>query len=364
MNGLFFHEHGGRVAAGGQKLLDFSVSISPVSPFQEPLVADIAEQQSYPSIDGKDVRNFYSHRFALDKTSVLALNGAVEGIYLLPRALGIRSMLLLAPSFYEYERAARIAGAETGFMNLAPDDGFRLPPIEDIVAVLERYDAFFAANPNNPTGTIVLPEIVMALATRFPGKWFFVDEAFVQFLPEFPDCSLMPHVAAFPNIVVVHSLTKFYALPGLRLGALVAHPATITRLYGFKEPWAVNALAEKAARQLFESQVYESTLCKMISDERERIAAAFPSVPDVRLAGGAANFFLAEWRGPGTLDDLLAHLLSQGIVVRDCRNFSGLRDRYFRFAVRTPGDNTRLLDALFSASSSLQRRSAESHVGF
>jgi len=346
MNSLYHHRHGGQPEPGAQpQLMDFSVNISPLFPFQGSLAVDPAAMQAYPSIDGRGVREFYTRRFELDDASVLALNGAVEGIYLLPRALGIRRMLMLSPTFYEYGRAARIAGAETGVLQLNPADGFTLPSIGKLAEQLEGFDAFFLANPNNPTGTLSAPEMTMALASRYPDKWFFVDEAFVQFLPDFPEVSLMKAVQAFPNIVVVHSLTKFYALPGLRLGALVAHPDTIRKLYDFKEPWTINAVAEGVARDLAACGGYETTLMTMMTGERERIVSALSDMPDLQMAGGAANFFLMQWRGQCSLDRMLAGLMQHGIMVRDCRNFTGLEENYFRFAIRTPGENDLLLEA-------------------
>ncbi|MBM3162511.1 MAG: threonine-phosphate decarboxylase [Chlorobi bacterium] len=347
MNSLYHHRHGGQVEPGDDRrqFLDFSVNISPLFPFDAPPAIDQAAMQAYPSIDGRGVREFYTRRFALDDASVLAMNGAIEGIYLLPRALGIRRILLLSPSFYEYGRAARMAGAETGALQLSPEEGFALPPIGKLADELDGFDAFFLANPNNPTGTRFPPEITMALASRFPDKWFFVDEAFVQFLPDFPAVSLMQAVQAFPNIVVVHSLTKFYALPGLRLGALVAHPDTIRKLYDFKEPWTLNAVAEGVARELAVCEGYEMALMDLMTSERYRIVSALSEMPELHVAGGAANFFLIEWRGGCSIDLMFAHLLQQGIRVRDCRNFAGLEEKYFRFAIRTRGENDVLLDA-------------------
>jgi threonine-phosphate decarboxylase len=347
MNSLYHHRHGGQAdpESHQQALLDFSVNISPIFPFDKPLTIDPAVWQAYPSIDGRGVREFYMRRFGLEELSVFPLNGAIEGIYLLPRALGIRRMLLLSPSFYEYGRAALVAGADTTSVPLLAADGFMLPPDGELACLVAKHDAFFVANPNNPTGTLFPPELTMSLARRFPDKWFFVDEAFIQFLPDFSEVSLMRKAQAFRNIVVVHSLTKFYALPGLRLGALVAHPDTVTKLYGFKEPWTVNAVAEGVACELAACGGYETALMELMTTERERIVSALSEVQEFRVAGGAANFFLMQWRGRGSLDRLLGHLLQQGIAVRDCRNFAGLEENFFRFAIRTPRENDLLLEA-------------------
>jgi threonine-phosphate decarboxylase len=353
MTTLYHHQHGGvhlnHPALDGRAVLDFSVNISPISPPIGPLSLDTFSLQCYPSIDGRGIKDFYTGKFGFDGDTVLPLNGAIEGIYLLPRALGLRRLLLLSPSFYEYERAGRIAGAEIAFLPLAAGNGFQLPSIDLLAEALLHADALLAANPNNPTGTVVPPEIIMALASRFPEKWFILDEAFIQFTPAFPENSLMEQVMALKNVVVVHSLTKFYALPGLRLGAIVAHPDVIRRLLNHKEPWTVNAIAESVAPLLLECGAYEEELRAMIFSERERIADSFSTIEGMKLAGGAANFFLAQWNGEGSLDLLLSWLAAQQLHVRDCRNFPCLEENYFRFAVRTPIENDRLLYALQSA---------------
>ena len=358
MTTLYHHQHGGSLlnpaAQSRMALIDFSVNISPISPPIGALSLDSFALQTYPSIDGRGIKDFYKGKFGFDGAMVLPLNGSIEGIYLLPRALGLRRLLLLSPSFYEYERAGRIAGAEITFLPLAAENGFQLPSIELLADALLHADAFLAANPNNPTGTVVPPEIIMALASRFPGKWFILDEAFIQFTPAFPENSLMGKVMALKNVIVVHSLTKFYALPGLRLGAVIAHPDVIRRLLNHKEPWTVNAIAESVAPLLLECGDYEEELRDMIFSERERIAESFSTIEGMKLVGGSANFFLAQWSGGCSFDELLLYLAGRGIYVRDCRNFFGLEENFFRFAVRSPEENSAFLDALQTASGSLQ----------
>ena len=364
MTTLYHHQHGGtylnHAKQDGRALLDFSVNISPISLPIGALSLESFSLQSYPSIDGRGIKDFYKGKFGFDSSMVLPLNGAIEGIYLLPRALGIRRLLLLSPSFYEYERAGRIAGAEITFLPLAAEHGFQLPSIELLAEALLHADAFVLANPNNPTGTVPPPEIVMALASRFRDKWFILDEAFIQFTPAFPDNSLMGKVMALKNVIVVHSLTKFYALPGLRLGAIIAHPTLIQRLLHYKEPWTVNAIAESVAPLLLEFGDYEETVREMIFSERERITELFSQIEGIKLVGGAANFFLAQWNGGTPLHVLLSWLGERQLYVRDCHNFTGLEENYFRFAIRQPAENDRLLDALRLAMLSLSNPLQES----
>ena len=345
---LLAHRHGDRSGelAGGDAMLDFSVNLAPVEPpIREELAASIAFAP-YPTMDGRGVRDFYVARFGLDPECVLATNGAIEAIYLAPRALGLKHVLVPQPSFFDYGRACRLAGAEVIPLALSDSEGFAFPGIEVLSEALAGCDAMIAGSPNNPTGTLIPKELLLALACRFPEKYFIIDEAFIQFMADFPSNSLMPEIRAFRNIVVIHSLTKFYAIAGLRLGAIVAHPATIRQLYGHKEPWTVNAVAEHVAGQLLYYGEFEQTVHSIVAEGRRQISDGLAANFAITLYGGAANFFFASVNDGFSLDALLGFLQSRGILVRDCRNFEGVSPIFFRFSIRAFCENRRLIEAL------------------
>ena len=350
---LYHHEHGGeperRFGSSGAGLLDFSVNISPLSPSLPTAALDALPLHRYPSIDGKGVKGFYCGRYGLDGDTVLPLNGAIEGIYLVPRALKAKHAMVFTPSFFDYERACRVAGATVSSLRFEEKERFVLPGIDVISKAIRDVDLLYAANPNNPTGTRFPKELFFALASRHPEKWFVMDEAFIQFTDDFPDSSLMEDVKAFKNIIVIHSLTKFYALPGLRLGAVVAHPEIIMHLLCYKEPWTVNVVAETVANELLHCRDYEEKVRLLIREEREKIFRQIRTIPEIALKGHGANFFLLQWNAGSDLDDLLGYLVQKGIYVRDCRNFPGLDDNYFRISVKMPQENDYLLQQLMQA---------------
>ncbi len=350
---LYHHEHGGeperRFGMSGAELLDFSVNISPLCPSLPKAALDALPLHRYPSIDGRGVKGFYCGRYGLDRDTVLPLNGAIEGIYLIPRALKARRAMVFAPSFFDYERACRIAGTTVSCLRFEEKERFLLPGIDVISEAIRDVDLLYAANPNNPTGTRFPKELLFALASRHPEKWFVMDEAFIQFTDDFPDSSLMEDAKAFKNIIVIHSLTKFYALPGLRLGAVIAHPEIIGTLLHFKEPWTVNAVAETVAQELLYCRDFEDKVRLLIRAEREKIFRHMRAIPEIPVKGHGANFFLFQWNAGSDLDDLLGYLIQKGIYVRDCRNFPGLEDNYFRIAVRMPEENDYLLQQLMQA---------------
>lgn len=349
MNGdhLLAHRHGGYAALpDAARIIDFSVNLSPIAPPIDGLSLDAAALGPYPSIDGAPLRDFYVSRFGLDRSCVVALNGAIEGIYLLPRALSCRRVLIPQPAFFDYSRACRLAGARTIPLPLKASEGFRYPDIDAIARALEGCDTLLTGRPNNPTGTLLPKEHILELADRFPDKMFIVDEAFIQYTEGFPGSSLMQEAQVYRNIAVIHSLTKFYALAGLRLGAAVAHPETIRKLYEVKEPWTVNAVAESVAGMLLQCGAWEESVRSVVGQGRHHFRTALSGHPLIDLSGGEANFFLATLKDGCMPDDLLGFLETRGIAVRDCRNFEGIGRDAFRFAIRSPEENLQLVQAL------------------
>jgi len=365
---LLAHRHGDR---SGESLtsavsLDFSVNLAPVeSPINpESLFASTIDIAPYPSMDGRGVREFYASRFGIERQCVLATNGAIEGLYLIPRALGLKRVLVPQPSFFDYGRACRVAGADVVPLPLDPSTGFAFPDIDTVTSALEGCDALMAGSPNNPTGTLIPKELILALACRFPDKSFIIDEAFIQFTDEFPTNSLMSEIRAFRNIAVVHSLTKFYAIAGLRLGGVIGHPSMIRRLFGHKEPWTVNTIAERAATLLLDCGEFEERVRSIVADGRRQFSEGLADNPAITLYGGAANFFFASVADGIKLDQLLGFLAERGILVRDCTNFESIPATFFRFCIRTRDENRRLIAALndFAAASEFAKSAVREAV--
>ena len=186
------HIHGGdperelkRLGLAPRQILDFSVNLSPlgVPPEIKAIWNDLfTEIESYPTVDGRGVVQYYEKRFGLHPAQVLAGNGSTESIYLAPRALGLRKVVVINPSFHDYTRASLAAGAELVPLDLRATDGFAPPDMSVLEEALANGDGLFVGNPNNPTGTIFPRQLLLDLAETFPSKWLLVDEAFVQFL--------------------------------------------------------------------------------------------------------------------------------------------------------------------------------------
>ncbi|MFH1481403.1 MAG: threonine-phosphate decarboxylase CobD [Pseudomonadota bacterium] len=358
------YRHGGkprldflRLNLRERPVFDFSVNLNPLGPpkiIKEKWLELSEGIENYPTLHGEGVVSYYEKQFGISPKNILAGNGSTEMIYLIPRALQIKKIVILMPSYHDYSRASNVAGAEVIPCGLSPENSFRLKEIDKVVKALENADALWMGNPNNPTGTLFPREVILDLAKKFPDKWFIVDEAFMPFVKEKEreETSLMG-IQKWANIMVTHSLTKFFCLAGLRLGGIIGDEHVIGRLRKIKEPWTVNGLAERIAPLLLECEDYEAKTRILIEGERKRISSIFRGMRGIHFYPSWANFMLCQWQGSEDLDALMRHLLSNGVYIRDCRNFPGLEKNYFRFAIRSEEENDRLITLLASCPHSI-----------
>lgn len=208
---------------------------------------------------------------------------------------------------------------------------------------LEAGDLLILCNPHNPTGRLLSPAEVLRLVDGTEAT-VVVDEAFIDLTDPGEAASVLPWVGQRPNLVVLRSLTKFYAMPGLRVGYAVAQAEWVAALDRTRDPWSVGSLAQAAALAAFEDAAYAARTRSWIHQERPFLAEALASLPGYAVAPPAANFILV--RCPGPTWALQERLGPRGILVRDCRSFAGLTDRHMRLAVRSRAENLRLLEAL------------------
>jgi L-threonine-O-3-phosphate decarboxylase len=351
------YQHGGtalvdfkRLGVAERPVLDFSVNLNPMGPpgIIRDHWPDLLETiEPYPSLEGDGIGHYYSRRFGIPQENFLGGNGSTEMIYLVPRVFGFKRALVITPSYHDYERASRLAGAEVVPYPLSPDKDFAYPSVDQLTRALNGCDALCLGRPNNPTGTLFPKAGLVELATRLPDTWFVVDEAFIQFMEGWEAETLLREPLR-PNILVIHSLTKFFALAGIRMGGVAGAEAAISRLRQAKEPWTVNRPAEKIAPLLVGCQDYEQESRRRVATLRDQVVGRLGSTSGIRLFPSQVNFILCQWRGTENLDDLIRALLREGMYIRDCRNFPGLEANYFRVGFRSPQETDRLLSLLAS----------------
>jgi threonine-phosphate decarboxylase len=328
--------------APAESFLDFSQNINPLgSPpgVLEAARAAIASATTYPDASYAELRWSLADYLGVNGDHVLLTNGGAEALFLAALGLarsGARRALIPEPTFSEYAAAAHAAGLELARRQAWREEraGFHLDTgaLRDLAAS----DVVFLCNPNNPTGTALPREETLALAraAREAGATLVVDEAFADFAPE-----LSVAAEADERLVVARSFTKFFAVPGLRLGCLVTLEAPT---YGALQPsWPVNVAAEAAGISAASNPGFARRSLELISELRAGLRTGLSAIPGLRAFDGAANFLLV--RGPAGMPERLAR---RGILLRGCEPFEGLGPEYFRIAVRGEEDNRRLLEAL------------------
>ena len=357
MNSRSQYQHGGspqydlaRLNLPAKNIIDFSVNLNYLGPpaiIRKKWLDILKKIESYPSVEGDGIAHYYQKKFGIPPQNILAGNGSTELIYLVPRVLRLKRVVVVAPSYHDYERASMLAGATVIRCPLIADTQFSFPDMDRLTEALNHSDALWVGRPNNPTGTMVPKEPLLELASKFNNKWFIIDEAFIQFVDGWKDNSFLVDQPR-SNILVIHSLTKFYAIAGLRLGGIVGAEEVISRLREKKEPWTVNGVADYVAPLLLECADYEHETRSKHKAEHERIFRSLDKLEGFSPFPSYTNFILCQWDKTKNLDDLMAHLLSNGAYVRDCRNFPGLEKNFFRICLRSPNENNRLISILSS----------------
>lgn len=337
-------EHGGdvrRIARDAgrseREIIDFSANINPLGPpeWLQPLInSQISALQHYPDPHCTDLVKSVAARYGVDREEVIAGNGSTEILYILTRAAEKSSALIPVPSYGDYVKAAMQAGMR---VHTIPADT-ELPG-----DLLTADTAVFIGRPNNPTGTVCSADSLRILASDHPDTLFMVDEAFGDFVENFD--SLTRQRPA--NVIVLLSLTKIFAIPGLRTGCAVGDARLIHRLLELQPPWSVNTFAQAVSSAALRDHDYVRRTRSYVTGEREKLFAELSSLSGLTVYPGEANFLLAELE-PGSIDapSLAERMLAHGIAIRVCTSFQGLNERHFRVAVRTSDENARLVAAL------------------
>ncbi|MCI8334822.1 MAG: threonine-phosphate decarboxylase [Lachnospiraceae bacterium] len=328
-----------------EELLDFSANINPLGmprQVREAVLAGISEAQHYPDPFCRKLCKAIAEAEGRDPEEILCGNGGADLIYRLVYALKPGKALVTAPAFAEYEEALVQAGAEIRRWSL----GESLAVREDILsAVTEDLDLIFLCNPNNPTGLLTGRELLTALADRAQalGVRVFLDECFLDFVPEQREYTLGDCLKRYPNLVILKSFTKLYAMPGLRLGYVMsADRELLAGMEKAGQPWAVSVPAQAAGLGALQAAGFrERTFC-LIERERKRMKAELERL-GFFVCDGRANYLC--FRAPGE-KNLCEKLLERGILLRSCANYRGLREEHYRAAVRTAEENEVFLGVL------------------
>jgi len=358
--------HGGQVYQLAKQLgrpvesfIDFSASVNPLGPPASVLNAmreAVKGCQHYPDPNSEDLRAQLAHEHKISAESILVGNGSAEIIRILPHALGLRHACIVGPTFSEFENSLRLAGVKYTEVD-AVSEQLYAPPVEKLHEVLQewklalprknrkagvQHHAVFVCNPNSPTGRRMalrdLRKIVGEVHQM--GCWMIVDEAFMDWGPSH---SLLKDISICPRLLILRSFTKFFAIPGIRLGYLAGKPAVVESLRKHLPPWSVNHVAQAAGLAALEDSRFRFRSKRFMQQERDRFMRELRTVPGLRVMPSQANFVMVEISDDLVTEDIVVRLRDEGIVVRNCQTFSGVTQAALRFAVRLKRDNQQLI---------------------
>ena len=347
------YEHGGNIhkasreaAKYGEKILDFSANINPLGPpeWLRPLLSRELDQiVHYPDPENVQLVEAIARHLGINADCVVAGNGTTELLYALMRALPCKRVVIPVPSYVDYVRAAEIAGKDIEFFTLKEDDEFRLN-VQELLQELRPGDLVVIAVPNNPTGKIPDPEQLRALVESCVDTFFLFDEAFLDFIDGYPSFS-----CSAANVITLNSMTKFYAIPGLRLGFATMSENLVRLLKSQLPPWTVNTLAQVTGKCALEDVEYQQQSIAVCTQLREELTAELSLIPELRVFRSTANYLLIKL-GKDTTANLKEHCRKAGILIRLCDNYNGIDepDSFFRIAVKSREENQILVKILGS----------------
>ncbi|MCK4691246.1 MAG: threonine-phosphate decarboxylase [Desulfuromonadales bacterium] len=329
-----------------EQIHDFSASINPLGPppqVLKALTAAIKRISDYPELDAASLSRELARFHELPEGNLLPGSGSTELIYLLPRVFRPRRALLIQPCFSEYAPALQQAGCRIDTLGLEPGENFAFSVEQVLDAVQDETDLVLLANPGNPSGIGIEPQQLIALAERLGNCRLLIDEAFADFCPERSLLNLVPRLS---NLLILRSLTKFYAIPGLRVGYLVGPLLDVTQLASAREPWAISNLAIVAAKACLTADVYRQQTLRQLPRLRADLRQGLEAL-GIKVFPGEANYLLG--RLPEVFPDaeeLATVLRREGLLIRNCADFVPLDKRFLRVAVLAENANLKLLERL------------------
>ncbi|MDX2254707.1 MAG: threonine-phosphate decarboxylase CobD [Pseudanabaenaceae cyanobacterium bins.39] len=335
-------------------ILDFSASINPLGMPQTAIAAmqsQLSELGHYPDPEYSLLRSAIGKFHHLAPEYILAGNGVAELLTWVGRDLAnLEATVVFTPAFNDYYRALKSFDCEIERYSLIEDSLAISPPIS-INSELpfihnSRQKGILINNPHNPTGYLFTKADLYPYLEEF--ALVVIDEAFMDFLEPDQQQSLIDLVPRYPHLIILRSLTKFYGLPGLRLGYAIAHPDRLARWQAWRDPWSVNSLAVAAGIASLADHDFQNQTWAWLKSAKLQLLSGISKLSGLHPLPNAANYLLVHTAIAGTT--LQLELLQQHqILIRDCLSFPELGDRFFRVAIKQEQDNQRLLTALAAA---------------
>ena len=327
-------------------IIDFSSNVNPhiISDLGKYVLEGLEKSRSYPDINYTNLRNNISDYIKVDSELIIPGNGATEIIYLLMKSIKKR-LAILNPTFSEYGRGAKLNNLEVIDFHLKEENNFSID-LDEIQKNMDKFDSLFVCNPNNPNGKVKdLNELLDLMIEN--DKLLIVDETFMEFVGDEEKYSLINRIEQTPNLFILKAVTKFFGMPGLRLGyGVTSNKQIIKNIYEYKEPWTINSFAENLSNYLFKDKEYIKSSKDYYINERKFMLEELRKISRLKVYDTDTNFVLIKLED-GEANSLKLELFEKyNILIRDASNFIGLDKSYIRVAIKSHNDNKVLIESL------------------
>lgn len=335
--------HGGDIYRN-QIRLDFSVNTNPLGmpdSVREALHQAVEEAEHYPDIHAQELTKAVAERLRISEKRLVFGNGASELFHAVLHAVKPSKILIPVPSFLGYEEAAKAMDCEVIFYEMKKEEKFCLT--ERILDALdESISLVFLANPNNPVGNLVEPELIFKIAEkcRQCDITLVLDECFMELTGKEMTHSFLNQLDEFPNVVVVRAFTKLYAIPGVRIGYLICEQTLAEKIRLQLPEWNLSVFAQRAGVAAIKEQEYVARAVVCIQTQRLFLRE------ELKVAGCNVFDSDADYLLFYSEKKLYELFLQRGILIRDCSNFRGLQRGYYRIAVKSEEQNRIFTDVL------------------
>ncbi len=332
-------------------ILDFSASINPLG-FPKWLRAVISRNLSeaihYPDIEAQDFIEAAATALNLEPAEITPANGTTELIFTLPGLFEFSQAIIPEPSYIDYRTACEKEGLDIISLPLIPENCFTLD-YHLLKKALATPSLVFLGHPNNPTGTIIDIDKMETVIAEHPQSVFIIDEAYIGFTELTEELSFKPLIRKYNNLIILRSLTKLYALAGLRLGIALSCSDLACRMRDALPPWSVNTLSQKVGTRAVQDCEFAAKSREIMAALRTEFHAELQKIAGIKVFPTAANFVLCQLTAELTAPELFNLLIKTGIAIRDCSDFKHLDNSFFRLAIKDQAANAKLFSALNSA---------------
>jgi threonine-phosphate decarboxylase len=300
-----------------------------------------------PEVDNRGIIQDYAGMLGVSPDHIIAGNGTTQLIYSIPRVLKVKKALIVGPTYSDYADACRMHGIAPEFFLCRESEEFQ-PDLDRLENEITGADTVFICNPNNPTGILIPAERLKRLCRRNPNVRFIVDESYLPFVSGGETNSLV--ACGLQNVLVLLSISKIYRIPGLRIGFLVAAPATIAAFAEVMWPWSVNSLGQAAVRFLAAAGpalgAFVAETRSYLDQQRQELRQRLHPIPGLKLYPSTTSFMLIRLPEGLPAATVFSQLAKERILIRNCSNFQGLSDRFIRISPKGPEANRRVTERL------------------